>query len=306
MIWYYPYELIPRRSLGPLGGMSPRHGALIRLDEGFADVHPWPELGHFPLERQLALLACGETTPLSAQSVRLARLDGEARSRGRSLFEGLRIPDSHYLITGAFEDVDFDAVTRLGFHKAKVKCDRTAGVPQACRPEAGGPLRFRLDFNAILTADELRQFLERLGDARERIDFIEDPMPYDGQLWEDLSSRFGVRFAADQADGDRGVAVRVIKAAWREEPAADSGQELVFTTAMDHPVGQMAAAFVAARAAARMPDRVAECGLLTHELYETNEFSERIVAHGPRLEAPAGTGVGFDDLLDKLPWKKLG
>lgn len=303
MIWYWPYELTPRRSLGPLGGVAPRRGALIRLGDGFADVHPWPELGHLPVERQLELLARGETTPLTAQSMRLARLDGEARSNGRSLFERLRIPDSHYLITGAIRDHELEKAERAGFRKLKIKFGANGPVPT----EFGGTMKLRLDFNASLTVDSLRRLLEELGEVRDRIDFLEDPMPYDGDRWEDLARRYRCRFAADAVEGDRGVAVRVIKPAWRDEQTADrSGQELVFTTAMDHPVGQMGAAFIAARTAARMPGRVAECGLLTHELYETNEFSERILTEGPRLDPPSGTGIGFDDLLVKLPWKKLG
>ena len=78
------------------------------------------------------------------------------------------------------------------------------------------------------------------------------------------------------------------------------GMEIVVTAYMDHAVGQMHAAAAAARIA---PD--ACCGLVTHLLFEPDSFSERIALDGARLVAPAGTGVGFDDLLDGLPWERL-
>jgi O-succinylbenzoate synthase len=303
VIWYWPYELTPRRSLGILGGKVPRRGALIRVDEGFADVHPWPEVGHQPLEDQLELLGRGETTPLTAQSLRMAQLDAQARAAGRSLFDGLRIPDSHFLITGSVRDHDLPAIEQAGFRKVKIK---TGGDPSSM-PSLGTRMKLRLDFNASLTADSLRRFLEEARQAIVAIDFLEDPTPYDARLWEDLARRYGCRFAADMVNGGRGVAVRVVKPAWRsEQTLLDTTQEIVFTSAMDHPVGQMGAAFIAARTAKKLAGRVVECGLLTHELFETTEFSERIVTKGPRLEPPSGSGIGFDDLLLKLPWKKLG
>ena len=65
--------------------MGARRGALIRVDGGFADVHPWPELGDAPLDEQLALLARGETTPLTRASLHWARVDADARARGVSI-----------------------------------------------------------------------------------------------------------------------------------------------------------------------------------------------------------------------------
>jgi hypothetical protein len=45
---------------------------------------------------------------------------------------------------------------------------------------------------------------------------------------------------------------------------------------------------------------------VTHVLFERNEFSERLELDGARLRAPHGTGIGFDDLLERMSWKKLG
>src|SRR5690242_8481054 len=108
MIFVWRYTLVPRRSLSPLAGARPRHGALIRAGDGVADVHPWPELGDAPLDEQLALLARGEMTPLTARSLACATLDARARVAGRSLFDGLTIPPSHW--PGDDPPPEFDTV----------------------------------------------------------------------------------------------------------------------------------------------------------------------------------------------------
>src|SRR5262249_34567507 len=122
-MWFCEYALSPRR-----------RGALIRSGSGFADVHPWPELGDEPLERQLDLLRRGETTPLTRRSLELARIDGAARQRGVSLFAGLTIPKSHW--PGPDGPPEFDT--------AKIKSiDR---IPKR--------VRLRIDFNARLRPEE--------------------------------------------------------------------------------------------------------------------------------------------------------
>lgn len=274
-IWVHRYSLVPRKRLSDVAAPGPRNGALLRIDDGFADLHPWPELGDLPLEAQLAMLARGEMTAQVAASVRLARLDGDARARGVSLFEGLTIPESHW--TGNDPPDGFDTV-------------KTKGVLEV--PEH---VRIRIDFNATLTAEEFLVVAETL--PRERIDFIEDPCPYEAITWERLRAATGLRLALDRMPGDADVLVH--KPALQSEfPVTD--REIVVTSYMDHPIGQFGAAYVAAthRTSTR-------CGLMTHVLYEPDAFIDRIERDGSRLLAPKGTGLGFDDLLENLPWKTL-
>ena len=277
MIWIWRYELKPRRPLSALAGARTRHGALIRTESGFADVHPWPELGDATLDEQLARLANGETTALTAASLRLAKLDGEARERGISLFEDVTIPDSHW--PGPDPPPSFDT--------AKIKW--SAGVPAAV-------FRLRIDFNAMLTAAEFEQIAKTL--PRDRIDFIEDPCPYDAATWRALRDRTGQRLALDRQFADDGVDVLVVKPAIQEVP--QTTKEIVVTSYMDHPVGQLGAAFIAAKHATSP-----RCGLVTHVLFDSNEFIEQLGIDGMRLVPPPGSGVGFDDLLERLPWKRL-
>lgn len=269
-MFVHRYRLIPRR------GGAPREGALLRVLGGFADVHPWPELGDAPLDEQLALLARGETTQLTRASLRWSVLDANARHRGVSLFEGLTIPLSHW--SGNEPPADFDTVKIKG----------VIPVPKH--------VRIRVDFNARLSADEFLRIAQTL--PRERIDFIEDPCPYDAAIWRDLRARSGLRLALDRFEGEADVLVHkpALQASF---PPFDG--EVVVTSYMDHPIGQFFAAFVAAT------NRVsARCGLFTHVLYEQDAFIERIRADGARLLPPEGTGIGFDDLLEDLPWTKIG
>lgn len=252
-----------------------REGALLRIDDGFADVHPWPELGDAPLGEQLALLARGRTTPLTRASLRLAGVDREARQRGVSLFEGLMIPLSHW--PGPDPAPGFDTV-------------KTKGVQ-----EVPSDVRIRIDFNARLTPEEFLRIAETL--PRERVDFIEDPCPYDRELWRDLRERTGLRLALDRFEGQADVLVH--KPALQTEWPVHN--DVVVTSYMDHPVGQFGAAWVAAK-----HETNSRCGLFTHVLYEPDAFLERVESEGARLLPPRGTGIGFDDLLERLPWKSIG
>jgi o-succinylbenzoate synthase len=274
-ILVHRYTLTPKRRLGGVAREGAREGALLRIGDGFADVHPWPELGDVRLDEQLALLARGEVTPLTRASLRFASLDAEARSRGVSLFAGLTIPESHW--PGNEPPPEFDTVKIKGVQP----------VPEH--------VRIRIDFNATLTPDEFLRISSTL--PRERIDFIEDPCPYDAAVWRELRTRTHLRLALDRFSGDADVLVHKPAIA-AEFPSFDG--EIVVTSYMDHPVGQFFAAYVAAT-----HNVSARCGLMTHVLYETDPFVERAQRDGARLLPPAGTGIGFDDLLEALPWKPL-
>jgi O-succinylbenzoate synthase len=281
VIWIHRYELVPRARLSALAGAGARRGALIRIDGGVADIHPWPELGDVPLDEQLVRLGRGQTTPLTAQSLAFAREDAEARREGRSLFEGVTIPESHW--PGREPPPGFDTV----------KLKSAENLPQG--------VRLRIDFNATLTPEEFLRIAETL--RKERIDFIEDPCKYDAKIWQMLREKTGLRLALDRGQETEAVDVVVIKPAVQPQPTQDSAlrtQDSVVTSYMDHPIGQLHAARVAARLATNP-----RCGLVTHVLFEPNAFSERLALDGARLVPPGGSGIGFDDLLETLAWTRL-
>ena len=126
-------------------------------------------------------------------------------------------------------------------------------------------------------------------------------MRYDAKQWEELAREMPFDLAVDRASSSAiaGYAVRIVKPAWEEVPKDRA--RTVITSAMDHPLGQLFAAWEAARFEGNLDD----CGLLTHWLFEPDLFSESLGVDGCRLVPPQDAGLGLGELLDTLPWKAL-
>jgi O-succinylbenzoate synthase len=311
--------------------VAEREGALLRADfgaglVGYADLHPWPELGDAPLARELAALRAGQPLALGRSSLRIARSDAEARREKRSLFQGLEIPKSHASLP--WGDVAVPAFAQRlraeGFEFLKIKVGRNSARELALLKDLdhalkGDKIRFRLDANELFDRPRLETFLQLLGDdLLERLDFFEDPMPFDAWIWDEIARDYGVRLAADRPlarlnPGEArldGVEVLVLKSAvldpapWVARAHADM-KRVVFTSALDHPLGVASAAWEAARTLHEHPLLVDACGLLTSGLYELDAFAAELREEGPFLRVSADTGLGFDSLLASSPWQAL-
>ena len=311
-IYYHEYTLRSRGALNALSDRREHPGLLLRIGDGVGCVHPWPELGDAPVEAQLKALRAAEPTPLIARAYRCAGLDGLARREGRNLLKGLEIPESHALVSDVAEAVE--AVDE-GFDRLKLKCG-IDGPEERSRLEAmveavacgEKDVQFRLDFNELLSENAFRDWWRSLSHtARERHEFVEDPFPYDGQRWEALARETGAQLALDRQvkEAQGGFDVAVVKPTIDDPEAVTGERGLVVTSYMDHPVGQMYAAYEAAVARGNLGARVRSCGLLTHRIFERDDFLEAVVNEGPQLVAPEGTGLGFDDLLGGVAWKAL-
>lgn len=297
-------------------GRGVLEGMLIRVDGGYGCIQPWPELGDEPLrEHWESLHGRRAHTRLVARALDCARVDGAARRDGRSLFAGLRVPWSHATVIG---DADFVALKAEGFSTVKLKGGRDWTVVLGrMRQAVAAGLRIRVDFNGVLTADGFEEFAEAAEDVRHQVDFVEDPVVYDGPGWRQLTESTGWPLALDRVEGgspaNGGFALRVVKPAL--ETVRESAVPVVFTSNMDHPLGQVFAAWEAARYGGEK----GEAGLLTHRLFEGEDqglkglaageglrsWQERLGEMGPELKVPGGTGLGFDDLLESLPWQPL-
>ena len=318
-IFYHRYIL---KSAAPLNARSRNRdieGCLIRVGQGVGCIHPWPELGDEDLDNQLKGLKNAKPLRLGERALHCSLIDGKARENGLSLFEGFAIPDSHLTVVSG---MDLDKRDISLFSRIKLKgstdLDKTKETAQKCLRQASPECRLRIDFNGVLDHSEALNLAQALGEeVCERIEFIEDPTRFDSENWSRLSSQTGLSLAVDQecetaAVGEADLAWWVIKPACVDTAALASSLEtiggtrdLVVTSYMDHAVGQMYAAYEAALLKAKYPNSLRECGLLTHELFEQDEFIESIKSEGPKLMVPDGTGLGFDELLDDLPWVKL-
>ena len=303
------------KACAPLNAISRRRefeGVLIQIDGGFGCIHPWPELGDPPLEKCLADLAGGRRWPIVRRAIRCAEYDRVARRFDHSLFEEMEIPESHATLAKC-DAAGVQAAEEAGFQTIKVKFGRdlTAEAKFLDAMTAEHPaLHWRLDFNEVLSLDEAENFLSGLSEkTRAAIDFVEDPCPYSDTAWATLHRKTGVNLAVDREAAPHSTAaqVMVIKPAVDEpfllgEAAQLNRQRVILTGYMDHPVGQTFAAWEAARLELQLPGLVGLCGLQTHHLFEPDAFSEMLGPWSPVFQAPEGKGLGFDDLLDELPW----
>lgn len=322
-VYYWPYELRSRRELNSRRRVKVHQGVLIRIGEGVGCIHPWVELGDLPLAEQIEMLRTGRESNLIRSAKECARLDGEARKCGRSLFEsggeGMPQPRNHWLSVQGGEPA---SVREEGFLKVKLKVGPfLGGVAEEIQRWMREGFQVRLDANeSVPFRDWVVWWMDLPSQIRDAIDWIEDPCPWGRFRWKLLQS-MGVPLAADRQVQKRlfSVDVAVYKAATDgsriDENALDAyliewafrggGRKLSVTSYMDHPVGQMWAAYAAGCFENVAGDRMDECGLLTHLCFEEDSFTEQIRYEDTRLITPQGTGLGFDDLLEKLPWKRL-
>lgn len=337
------YTLRSQTALNAKSVRNKHEGALIRAEYadgcnggnrriGYGCIHPWEELGDIDLERTLRMLAEGEQAPLARRALDCARQDAVARSEGRSLFEGLAVPMSHATLIMNAESV-VQAVD-AGFQIMKLKVGRALAAEVSFIREQSllyPEIRWRFDFNHTQSIQVVRNFLDSLGaNIVKRVDFVEDAylphLAHEGKARRselvDLDSLngLGVPVAVDRSvDSEHGsYDVAVIKPAVhdvanlceeREGRSCVKRQRIVFTSYMDHPVGQCFAAYEAAKFYKNNTRYTDVCGLMTHGLFEVDSelapFVKRLGLPAPEFLIPEGAGLGFDDLLENALWTKL-
>jgi O-succinylbenzoate synthase len=309
------YRLKSRGFLNSVSNRREFDGVLIQVDGGFGCIQPWPELGDPSLEKCLADLAGARRWPIVRRALRCAEYDRAARVFDHSLFEDMEVPESHATLSLARAEGVAHAV-EAGFSRIKLKAGRNPAAEIRFLEDMAAEhpaLKWRLDFNESLEPAAATEFLLGLSEkTRAAIDFVEDPCPYSETAWNDLHRRTRVKLAVDReaAPLSSAAQVMVIKPAIDEpfllaEAALMNRQRVMVTSYMDHPIGQTFAAWEAARLALQFPGLVGLCGLQTHHLFEPDAFTEMLGPWLPVFQPPAGTGLGFDDLLDALPWTRL-
>ncbi|MGA0899579.1 MAG: enolase C-terminal domain-like protein [Luteolibacter sp.] len=309
------YRLKARGFLNSISKRREFEGVLIQLDGGFACLHPWPELGDPPLEKCLADLKGARRWPVVKRAIRCAQYDRAARENEDSLFEDMDVPDSHATLAAA-EQEQVAAAQGAGFGIIKVKFGHDHRKEAEWFNEAIDQfptLRWRLDFNEAISSEQAGEFLKWLeAPSRHAIDFIEDPCPYSPKQWSGLFRQFRVPLAVDRESSPHSEAaqVMVIKPAVDEplllaEAALQHQQRIVVTSYMEHPVGQAFAAWEAARLNLQLPGAVGISGLQTQHLFEPDAFAEMLGEWSPTFTPPPGSGIGFDDLFETLPWTRL-
>lgn len=323
---YHKYELQPITQIGAVADAQARHGALFQVQwpsgrVGYADLHPWPELGDADLESQILGLSKGKISEQMEQTIWFAKRDADARLQGVNAFQGLPKVKNHFLINDLLkiEDGTLKEIRNAGYTTLKLKVGKQLEeeAKSVSRIIKQNPFMVRLDFNAKLDWEHYKRFMESLHPSeRAKIEFVEDPMPWDLEAWQEAT-----QFAPLAIDGEYEkiswnkinrppFKVMVIKPARIDVEKAVShvhrlGLKMVVTSALDHPVGVAHSLWVAGELKKFNPNILLECGCLTLRSYKPNDFTPRITTMGPFLNHIAGTGIGFDELLSSLPWVPL-
>jgi O-succinylbenzoate synthase len=323
-ICYAKYELLPKvTSLNAKFQNKTRHGALLRVcfhnsSIGYADCAPLVELGDLSLDRQLMLLSENKVTPLTQKSILFAKLDSQFRSQKVSAFENSKNIRNHFMISlENASTYNFDKIKLMGFSFLKIKCGINLKleidfIKNNYSKLKNMKLKLRLDFNCSLFVNQVYNFFEEIKTYLDIIDFVEDPCVFCVDDWEKIQNYFLLNLALDRKtrdDTDMSFLKTIIF-----KPAIDNvnynlldipNQRIVFTSYMDHPLGQLCALYEAQQFYKKYPDKDENCGFLTHHLFEKNEYSEFLSIENTMLIAKLGTGFGFDEMLKNEKWTSI-
>lgn len=324
-VFSYFYTLVPRQTLNVVSSGERRSGSLLKVQwedglQGYADLHPWTELGDLPLKEQILQLSLGHYTAQVQQSICLARWDAELRHAGKSIFDvGVPIKNNFLVsdVSQATQEVLLAAKVR-GFETVKLKVGKDPRIErQALDLMARLGLKVRLDFNGLGSLESFKKFMIEIpAEVRTAIEYIEDPFSFSKKAW--MEARQYAPIALDnyyhqvqwedltEAPFD----VLIVKPAKLDmvEVASLSKKwnlKVTVTNYMDHPVGTIHALGTAMELKKRLGDTILQAGCMTHHLYQTDAFFAEVQSDGPYLQKTSGTGVGFDHLLEALPWQPV-
>ena len=305
-VYISPYQLEFKNGSGCL------QGALLLFEfqpdlKGYGDLLPWPQFGEKPLKDQLEDLKKGKESTRLVQLKKTALCDALARKEKRSLFSGLKIPDSHFLIEDISSFSGWDEVGEAGYQIIKVKI-RPAGFQKQLKglkegsralPHCG----WRLDLNGSLSQGGWDSFKKSLQFVWNKIEFIEDPFKNP----KNFSGRDNLMFAEDWISHSQST-VRIIK------PSRDSldsliqqiprhqWKKIIFTHSQETLLGQAVTAWQAGTFYKNYPS-FRQTGAFKCYSFKKHKWTLSEKIH-PVFKTPSGFGLGYGPLLEKEPWKR--
>jgi hypothetical protein len=297
------------------------HGVLLRRGRQISCLQPWPQLGDPSLNDLLKQLQAppSEWHPLLKNA--LAVFEDPSFSV-TSLHEyeraELSLP-SHVLVSYESRRDEIISFLEQGFREFKIKFrphfDPHGGVFAHFQELKNSfPIRLRLDSNSTFPSAEsfLKQW-HRFSGLHKEIEFVEDPVALDLLTWKRLQDE-GVSIAADrplhflsprEVDADFPCRFLVMKPIrhrledW-DSTLRSSGKKLVFTTALDHPWGQLWAFHSIHQL--RLKGIVCETSGLFTETLQSSALNPLVASHGGvQLRGLSS----FLEQTERLPWSKF-
>lgn len=323
--FYSKYELTPLTAIGALAEAINRHGALIKAVwpngmVGYADLFPWVELGDENLDKQLEALAEQRLTAIGEQTLWMAKRDAQWREKKINAHVGTAKVKNHYLLNdyAKASEVLLREIRGSPFTTIKLKVGRNLEEEAlfVAKLIKQLPFAIRLDFNAKCTYPEYEKFMMSLSSGeRARIEYVEDPMPWNLENWKKASGFAPLALDAEYDKVDWKVKETpfrylIIKPARQDVDKAvmradQRALKMSVTSAMDHPVGIAHASIVAAEIKKTYPNMLVDCGLLTMRAYKANDFANKMIVQGPFISSINGYGIGFDELLNEQKWTPI-
>lgn len=272
-------------------------------------------------------------SPTLQTALQAARDEAVAVTEKRPLVNGSIV--NHWLATDPLDLAIYDVMEARRSTSPAIKIKIGGNPPREeaaalARLQSHWGIRLRLDANERWTRDELLLFLEALPiRIRESIEFIEDPFPFDMRAWSEFHHQTGVDVAYDRGARDRDLApasgggktvtgtpsilaeifdsgaaqVLIHKPAWQRDERAifarERGVQVVVTSILGHPVGNL---WAASKAVQLAPDGVHGCR--SHVAYKEEDASIALVkskqVRGSRV---VGVGVGLG--LQSKWWNRM-
>lgn len=325
-IFYALYELKPISHESKAFSLPVRNGALLKIqwtDQkiGYADLHPWPELGDPTLEEHLSSLREFKLTEMTEQAIWLASLDAQGRQDKVNIFDNQILLRNNAIVNrvGPHTVELLDPLIKKGFSTAKLKVGISIDeeVQMINRMANTHNLKLRLDFNSRLTWKTFSQYILGLTPtAKKLIEYVEDPFPYDAELWKEarqivpLAIDWELRKISKDLNQPIEADVFVLKPTHQDiqvrlAQAEKWNKFITVTSHMGHPLGVMQCLQVAQQLHKAQPNRMRDPGCMTFDVFEPTEFHSLLNIQGPYVRKVGGWGIGFDFILKGQKWNQL-
>tara|TARA_B100001248_G_scaffold261746_1_gene254033 strand:- start:39506 stop:40372 length:867 start_codon:yes stop_codon:yes gene_type:complete len=283
---YAPYALSPQKSLYTNSESSVIKAYLIRIHFatgwGYSLLQTWPHLGEPSLMDLLLDISGACKHPYSQSACYFAKLDAQARADKVNLLENLPKVPNYYSIG------ELDGIAEIPSGACiKWKWPKDTSIIRQLHKKLKN-YRHRIDLNG-------REFDESLLEGLA-VDYIEDP---------GSETTYAVAYDSEKPKGDGYIfIVKPVKEACAGL-VLERQSRVIFTSNMDHPLGQIQALFYAASFYQKYPQYLEPCGIFSHSLFESNAYTEALHIQDRYILGAEGYGFGFDTLLEKEEWTQL-
>lgn len=272
---------------------------------GYSDFLPLVSFGELSSEKQLENLKQGKESLRLSNARDLALQDAQARKNNQSLFKGLEIPLSHFLIEDLFSFSNSEDIRKFSHEFVKVKLKSTQRERQIQIVKKihskFSHIKWRLDFNGSLNFYDWKKWYQDLSFLESKIDFIEDPFISPSDFKKE-----GLSFFAEDWIQNPSSFIRIVKPlrdSVSQISAESRWKRVLFTHGFDHPLGQMANVFLAAQFYKKHPS-LKETGGFKCFAYEDNDFCFR-QDRSSHFKLPEGFGLGFQKELENQNWERV-